>query len=278
MFKGRSLIIATKHKKEEVIAPIAEKALGVKCIVSEALDTDRLGTFTGEVERTDDPITTARKKCLLAMELCDVDLAIASEGSFGAHPSLFFVPADEELLLFMDKKNNIELIARDLSVETNFASEEINEKIQLEEFAARAKFPSHGLILRKSREETIDIVKGITDWNLLNSSFVYLLSRYGSAYVETDMRAMFNPTRMGVIDSAARKLIEKINSVCPNCNFPGYDVTEVKHGLPCKLCGFPTRSTLSHIYSCKKCLYTEEIEYPTNKFAEDPMYCDRCNP
>ena len=63
MFKGRNLIIATKHGKEKVIAPIVEKELGVKCFVTKDLDTDILGTFTGEVERKDDPLTAARKKC-----------------------------------------------------------------------------------------------------------------------------------------------------------------------------------------------------------------------
>ena len=67
MFKGRKLVIATKHEKEKVIAPILEKELGVKCFVAPDLDTDLLGTFTGEVERKDDPIITARKKCLIAM-------------------------------------------------------------------------------------------------------------------------------------------------------------------------------------------------------------------
>lgn len=69
MFKGRNLLIATKHEKEKVIAPILEKELGVKCVVATNLDTDALGAFTGEVERKDDPVTTARNKCIMAMEL-----------------------------------------------------------------------------------------------------------------------------------------------------------------------------------------------------------------
>ena len=112
MFKGRKLLIATKHDKEKVIAPILEKELGVTCFVAENFDTDVLGTFTGEVERKDDPITTARNKCLMAMELNNCDLAIASEGSFGPHPAIFFVHADDEMLLFIDKKNDLEIIAR----------------------------------------------------------------------------------------------------------------------------------------------------------------------
>jgi len=144
MFIGRKLLIATKHEKEKVIAPIIEKELGVKCFVSSNFDTDELGTFTGEVERKDDPITTARNKCMLAMELANCDMAIASEGSFGPHPSIFFVPADDEFLLFIDKKNELEIIVRELSTETNFNAAEIKSEKALKEYANAAYFPSHG--------------------------------------------------------------------------------------------------------------------------------------
>ena len=120
MFEDRNLIIATKHKKEDVIAPILEKELGVKCFVSSDLDTDLLGTFTGEIERKEDPVSSARNKCYMAMELTNCDLAIASEGSFGPHPTLFFIPADDEILVFVDKKNGLEIIAREISTESNF--------------------------------------------------------------------------------------------------------------------------------------------------------------
>jgi hypothetical protein len=90
MFKGRSLVIATKHEKEKVITPLLEEALGVVCFIPEGFDTDTLGTFTGEIERKLDPISTARQKCLMAMKVSNCDLGIASEGSFGPHPSLFF--------------------------------------------------------------------------------------------------------------------------------------------------------------------------------------------
>ena len=76
MFISRKLIIATKHKKESVIAPILEKELGVRCFTDETFDTDTLGTFTGEIERELDPIATARRKCLLAMELNNCDLGV----------------------------------------------------------------------------------------------------------------------------------------------------------------------------------------------------------
>lgn len=278
MFQGRNLLIATKHQKEKVIAPILESQLGVKCFVASDLDTDKLGTFTGEIERTEDPITTARNKCLIGMDLTNCDLAIASEGSFGSHPTIFFAAADDEFLVFIDKKNNIEISARELSLETNFHGSEIKTIEELQEFATKSNFPSHGLILRKSKEDLEEITKGIIDEKLLNDTFFKLIKNYGTAYIETDMRAMFNPSRMKVIEKATIKLVDKIKSSCPNCETPGFGIVDRKVGLRCIQCNFPTRSTLSYIYNCQKCNYKKEEEFPNGKKTEDPMYCDICNP
>ncbi|MEI8113094.1 MAG: DUF6671 family protein [Bacteroidia bacterium] len=278
MFSGRKLLIATKHQKEKVIAPLMERELGLKCFVAEHFDTDLLGTFTGEVERKEDAVTTARNKCLMAMQQYDCDLAVASEGSFGAHPSIFFIPADDEILFFIDKKNQLEITGRELSTETNFGGEEIITEKQLLEFVEKAKFPSHGLIIRKTKDDLTELAKGITDWEELKTNFHRLMSKYGTAFVETDMRAMFNPSRMKVIEKATENLITKIKSQCPLCGTPGFGVIKVKKGLPCRQCNFPTRSALSYIYTCQKCSYTKEEMYPNQLTAEDPMYCDVCNP
>jgi hypothetical protein len=278
MFKGRTLIIATKHKKEKVIAPILEKELGVKCIVLPDLDTDQLGTFTGEIERKDDPLTTARNKCQLAMESANCDLSIANEGSFGPHPHIFFIPADDEILLLVDKKNNLEISASLLSTETNFNQAEIKTEEELWTFAHEAQFPSHGLILRKAKNDFTDVVKNITSFDQLSYVFNRLISSFGKAYIETDMRAMYNPLRMKVISHATLRLIEKIKSCCPNCNMPGFGIVSAKKGLPCQWCTSPTKSILSYVYQCQRCTFSKEEKYPHGKIAEDPMYCDVCNP
>lgn len=278
MFENRRLVIATKHKKESVIAPILEKELGVRCFVDETFDTDTLGTFTGEVERPLDPISTAREKCLQAMISNDCELGVASEGSFGPHPSLFFVSADDEFLIFIDKKNKLEIIARELSTETNFNGKEIKTENELIDFALSIGFPAHGLILRKSKDDPSEIHKGITDLEILKKTFKQLNTNYHSVYAETDMRAMYNPTRMNVIKVATEKLVEKIKSVCPECQMPGFGITHAKKGLECSLCGSPTNSTLSYIYQCLHCNYTKEEMYPNKREKEDPMYCDYCNP
>ena len=136
IFKNRKLIIATKHQKERVIAPILTEALGVECFVPDNFDTDLLGTFSGEIERKSDPVSTLRQKCLMAMEMYNCDLGLASEGSFGAHPTVYFATADDELLIFIDKKNNLEIIVREISTVTNFNAREIENTRQLIDFAS----------------------------------------------------------------------------------------------------------------------------------------------
>jgi len=278
MFQGRKLLIVTKHKKENVIAPIFEKGLGVRCFVSDKFDTDTLGTFSGEIDRKDGALATLRNKCLLAMEANDCDLAIASEGSFGMHPTIFIAHADDEFLIFIDKKNELEIIARELSLNTNFNGCDIKNEVELLEFAANANFPSHGLILKPSEKNFSKIVKGITDEKILKESFHEMMKEFGNVYTETDMRALYNPTRMSVIETATLKLMKTVHSLCPMCETPGFGVSDAKMGLPCESCNSATRSTLSFIYTCKKCNHTSEELYPNKKMTEDPMYCDFCNP
>lgn len=278
MLKGRTLFIATKHQKEQVIAPIFEKEYGVICCTSEVFDTDLLGTFSGEIERKEDALTTLRNKCIGTSIATNCDLVLASEGSFGPHPSIFFANADVELVMLKDFKNDLEIVAREISMETNFNGKTITSENELLAFAKQVQFPSHGIILRPAEKVYSKIYKGIASESLLLKHFHELKSEFVSVYAETDMRALFNPTRMKVIEKATQNLIEKINHLCPNCNTPGFDIVTVQAGLPCENCSLPTRSTLNHVYQCKKCIHTENKFYPRGIQFEDPMYCDNCNP
>lgn len=278
LFAGRKLLIATKHKKEQVIAPVLTEALKVSCVVDARVDTDVFGTFSGEIERVNNALETCREKCRSAMRIGKYDLAVASEGSFGAHPTLGFVNADEELLVFMDTRNKLEIVVRELSTKTNFNGSSVTTENELLAFASGSLFPSHGLIMRKAEGDNSHLVKGIIVMEQLKDAFKHFIQHYGSAYIETDMRAMYNPTRMDVIKSATCKLVEKIKSCCPECFTPGFWITNVKPGLPCALCGFPTRSTLAYEYRCASCSFTREKKFPHTKQQEDPVFCDLCNP
>jgi hypothetical protein len=278
MFRGRELLIASMHHKDQVIAPILEKSLGVNCRVPAGFNTDQFGTFAGEVERKTDAVSTARAKCERALDLFGGDLVIASEGSFGPHPHLFLINANEEFLVLIDRKNGLEIIGRHVTWDTNFLGAQILSLGELSPIAEQAKFPSHGLIVRNRQSEYTYLVKGLTDWASLYTSVWTCLNRFGEAFVETDMRAHMNPTRMEAIRMATDQLVKQIESRCPECEWPGFGISETVTGLPCQLCGSPTRAPLKNIYSCKKCGFENSIFFPSGQRTESPLYCDYCNP
>ena len=277
LFANRKILIVTKHKKEQVIAPLLE-TFGLEPILSTQFDTDLLGTFSGEISRKDDALTTLRKKCQLAMEVEGFDLAIASEGSFGNHPSVFFAAADDELVMLLDKKNNLEIIGRELSLETNFDEANLTTEAELEAFVNKIQFPSHAVMVRPAKKDFSYQKKGVTNWEDLEYEFQYIKKEFGSCYIETDMRALYNPTRMQVIAKATENLVQKMKSCCSICETPGFSTTEAVKGLRCSLCNLPTKSTLKYVLECQKCHHQEEQKFPNGIEKEDPMYCDYCNP
>jgi len=274
-FENRKVVIATKHEKEQAIGSLLKEAFRMEYIVPTGFDTDRLGTFTGEVERVLSPIEAARTKCVLAMEQCDAEIAIGSEGSFGPHPTLYFLPADEEYLVLVDRKNDLEISVKTCSLQTNYASYEMGSEVKLADFLEQVKFPSHGLHV-KGPEGYIE--KGITSETQLNEAILTAVNRFGTYTLETDMRAMNNPTRMSVIQELTKKLVEKMKHCCPSCQRPGFSPTDVIRGLVCSCCSLPTKSVKAVIYTCDGCHYTQCIDFPDSKMTEDPMFCDFCNP
>lgn len=277
-FSGRRLLIVTKHEKEAVIAPLLEESLGVTCFVTKEFDTDSLGTFSGEISRKDDALTTLRKKCWEGMQAEGFDLAVATEGSFGNHPTVFFAPANDEFIMLIDQKNKLEIVERVLSLDTNFDCSEVSTKAELKVFLDKVQFPSHGVILKDASENWSKIYKGVSNYDLAEKIFDTIIASGGGCYIETDMRAMQNPTRMQIIKEVCLKLINKLHSVCPECNYPGFGVVGAEAGLLCSSCAMPTRSTSAHIYQCQHCNFESKVLYPNGKKTEDPMYCDFCNP
>lgn len=278
LFENRIAVIVTKHGKGAVIRPLLEQCLKMKCYVSSDFDTDVYGTFSGEIERKDSALATLRKKCLAAMDYYKCDLAIASEGSFGPHPAAFFSSADDELVILIDLKNNLEIVGRKVSLDTNFAGKEILDVTSFFSFLDQIQFPSHKVILKSSSENPFELFKEITNKEEAVSVFKNLLNKYPSVYVETDMRAMNNPTRMKVIKEATENLIEKAKSCCVKCGFPGFSIVESVSGLPCSSCNSPTKSTLYNVMTCSKCNHTENNYFPRNLKFEEPLFCDTCNP
>jgi hypothetical protein len=277
-FKGRDMVIATMHGKDVVIGPIFQQQLGVLPFLPESFNTDEFGTFSGEKERQKDALTTCREKCLKAMEQTGAMLGIASEGSFAPHPDIFYIPSDLEVMVFIDKEQELEISAQVLSTATNFNKQFVKSWDELKAFAKAAIFPTHSLILRAGARDVDVIYKGIGSPQRLEYYFEEMLSKFGGAWVETDMRAHHNPSRMKVIEQTAQKLLANLERCCPQCNSPGFMLSKVNRGLPCRRCSVPTNGISSHIYTCKKCNYEQVEAFPDGQLTEDPMFCDGCNP
>lgn len=279
-YKQSKFYLATKHKKSLALAKAFKDILDVE-IIEHNIDTDLLGTFSGEIERQDSPIDTARKKCLISIKDLDAQFALASEGSFSPHPLIPFLSSDHEILYFIDRINNFEIHLSEISMETNFNKQEIYDIDELFKFAQKALFPSHGLILSSLDSNNQKyIFKELENINDLETAFQKCLSHscLKKVLVETDMRAHKNPTRMKIIENLGKKLALRLLEPCPECFTPGWGKIDIELGLPCESCLLPTNEIKSEIFTCPKCTHKEYLP-PTHqkKFAE-PRFCPICNP
>ena len=279
-FANRTVVIATMHRKEQAIAPLLSAALGVDTKVPANFNTDAFGTFTRETKRPADQLATARLKAEAALDLTGETLAVASEGSFGPHPQIPLVGCDRELVLLRDRQHQLEIVGEIVSTETNHRGQTIHSVEEALAFAKSAGFPEHGMVIMSASAQQPEgaVAKGIITEPALAAAVAQTLNQSpeGKAHIETDMRALYNPTRMRAIAQATQDLIRKIQQLCPNCQFPGFSIVQSRPGLPCSLCGAATLLTLAVVYQCQHCQFQQVQSFPS-RFA-DPANCFCCNP
>lgn len=282
LFKYRIGVIATMHEKERVMAPIIEKNLGIEVYTPDQLNTDMFGTFTRDIERKGDQIEAARHKALQALQLTGESIAFASEGVFSPHPLFPFATINREIVLFVDQKNEIEIVGESVSLESCYYQKKVTNVSEAFDFAQNSGFPEHGIVVMVNEKATQpeDIYKGIKTKERLTEAVNEALSKSvdGTIHMENDLRAHQNPTRMKNIEKATQTLVETIKRTCPSCQWPGFQVSERRKGLPCAGCGQATNHIRSVVFSCQKCNYKEEQLSPDGKQYADPATCGYCNP
>ncbi len=277
-YAGVTIALATMHGKAEALAP-AFAMLGASLEVPESIDTDALGTFSGEIPRLQPPLETAIAKARLAMTATGLPLGLATEGSFGPDPLIGFVSIHRELAVLVDDRHGQVVCEWRNSHETNFASHVVGHASELDATRlARWGFPSHALIVRA--EPQGPVVKSLRDRSALDAAIAACIesSPTGQARVETDMRAHLNPTRMSQIAVLGERLVERLRCRCPRCLAPGFGRIDVVTGLPCGWCGRPTAAVLAEIHGCAAC--RERLRLPRSDGLRecDPAHCDTCNP
>jgi hypothetical protein len=278
IFSNRTASVLTKHGKELVFHEVLSSATGIELKLTNAYDTDLLGTFTLETPRYGSQLDAARKKAHIGMELLDADLGLANEGVFTVDPHAGILPWNNELVILIDQKHQLEITGFSGAPAQN-AHSYIYHWEELEKFAHTALFPSHHLVIKPTDEYHPKSIKNISDLQQLKDAFQWASahSTKGVVYVENDLRAFANPTRMENIRLATIDLANKMNSICPACQTPGYWIKDVQRGLPCNVCGMPTDQEVAKIWGCLKCAHSDKKGMKVLQFA-NPAQCKFCNP
>jgi len=277
-YAGATIALATMHGKAEALAP-AFVMLGASLVVPDSIDTDALGTFSGEIPRLHPPLETAIAKARLAMAATGLPLGLATEGSFGPDPVIGFVSIHRELAVLVDDLHGQMVCEWRNCHETNFASRVVAHASELDATRlARWRFPSHALIVRA--EPQGPVVKSLQDRFALDAAIAACIARSPTrqARVETDMRAHLNPTRMNQIAALGERLVERLRCRCTRCRAPGFGRIDVETGLPCGWCGRPTGAVVAEIHGCAACPECLRLPRRDGLRQSDPAHCETCNP
>lgn len=277
-YAGLKASLLTKHGKESVISPQLFNSNGLDVMHISSYDTDQLGNFTRDIPRHGSQLDAVRKKARIGMELSDSMFGIASEGAFDNDPYTGMFPWNYELVILIDDRRKIEIIGF-FGGRAQCSSSQLSSWDELDAFLSLAKFTTHQLVIRPDDENHPESRKGIKDIESLKEAFEWArsLSKNGNVFIENDLRAHTNPTRMANILMATQDLSRKMNSLCQDCESPGFWVTEIKKGLPCAYCEAPTNLPVANIWSCVKCDH-KEAEMISNQTKADPSKCNYCNP
>lgn len=275
-YAGLVAVLATKHDKVPLIAPALADDVGLT-VVEAAVDTDALGTFTGEIERPGTPWQTAVAKANLGLDRTGGRLGLASEGSIGPHPAAPVLIAAHELIVLVDRQLGVVIGEYDSGLDVRTVAAEVAPGDPIDSLLTRGDVPRHALIVRPALGPPVVVGKGLRqrheiEWWIREASAV---SPDGRAIVETDLRAHQCPSRRPMIERAAHRLAKRIATCCPSCGCPGWGVVSVELGAPCSSCSTPTRLPLAHTWGCPRC---DTSEHRLTAARAEPSQCPWCNP
>lgn len=259
--------MASCHGKESSLSLPFSRVLGLDVQVCRQIDTDTLGTFCGEVERPGPPHQVVVSKARLALTHHGDDLAVASEATFGPHPSCPWVPIHREVLVVVDGANDRVWTEEDVAYKTNHRQETLASADGLRDFASRVGVPSHRMMLKTAS----GWIKGVgAEWVDLALEF--------PLQAASDMRAHCNPTRRRLIRRLGIAMSRRLRRLCPGCGEPGFGRVDFRRGLPCSLCGLRSEWVEAEIWGCQGCSYRKDMPRPDGRSSLDPVNCPHCNP
>jgi hypothetical protein len=274
-YPSKTAVLTSKHQKLDLVRPSLESATGLS-LIEQAMDTDHLGTFSGEIERLGTPLEVAIKKAQLGMIATGLPLGVASEGSIGPDPLVPFVISNIETLVFVDQELDIVISETFRSLDIVSATTKTFPGQDLTEYLAKVGFPEQRVIAKSSSG---GVEKGLGSISSLEQAIAKLAleAHESSVSLEPDYRAMHCPTRRINIEHAAKALAFRVASLCPDCNAPGWGKKDFVRGLLCSDCGSDHPDAVAQeLKTCVRCDFVQ----PGMVLAEslDPSKCFSCNP
>ncbi len=280
-YVGQKIGLATMHAKELAAGPPFRRVLGAEVVVASQLDTDSLGTFSGDVPRPDALVETCVLKAELAFRTMDVDCAIASEGSYGPIDTVPLRPSGVEVMAFIDRKRGLRLVETLQTHRTNWRL--LRYKAGDPRIPAAVKaigFPRYGVFVLCSSDREHPVKSGLDTLEDVVAAMdrVARRSEDGLAVLIPDMRAHRNPTRMRVLRALSWKLAKRLERLCPACHAPGFGPIGNRRGLPCEHCGEPTHWLDFEIDGCSVCGHAEARPRKDGRRAAPRLSCLNCGP
>ena len=280
-YAGARAVVATQHGKERAVAPAMLHLLGLDVFVPDRIDTDVLGTFSGDVARPASMLETAVAKARLGMALEGCALGLASEGSYGIHPQVPILTGGLEIMVLVDQERDVVIQEQWVVDRPHFHHHRVGPGDDLRALAARLDFPAHGLLVRPSVPPPG--ARGAISVGDLAHLVAAVeraagVSDDGQAVVFTDMRADRNPRRMANLVRLAHRLARRVRTPCPACAAPGYGLVRRPPGLPCRQCGGPSGMILGEVWGCARCPHEEVRDRTDGRRQADPSACAFCNP
>jgi len=272
-FAGATLALLTRHQKLPLVAS-ALAPLGFNLQLTEAFDTDQLGTFSGEIARTQTPLQAALHKAKLAAELTGARYGLGSEGSFGGGPLPGLLNWDQELLVWFDTQTGQQVVA-EASGAVSIRAQPFTTLASLHDILTQAPSGQAWMLqldttakqpMYKGLQSQADIEAALTGSGWQSGQSVTLLP---------DLRAMHCPERQQYIRQAAMQLAAQLQQRCPACGAADFSVKSQQRGLPCASCLTATTAVLWRVQRCDCCGH--QLNLRTEQLA-DPACCPQCNP
>jgi hypothetical protein len=279
-FRNTLIVFATKHAKSQAAREVFTRILNTT-IQELEVDTDLMGTFSGEIERTGSMQDALRGKVRLARNATDSRLILVSEGSFGSAGGFGLAAHGLEMLMLHDSVTGVEIFEQYVSWNTNYATAKLTTIDELASFLKRISFDTHALVLYPDGiPPSQTVYKGIlTEGDAISAfSVCKELSPTLSVMAMSDMRAHLNPTRMSAVSACCELLANRLAAECAKCGSGGFGMIATVPGLPCQACGMPTQRARAEKHACAVCGFTAEHPRADGAKEAAPYECEFCNP